>query len=146
MLLPSLFRGNYVDDLFDSVFDSPSFMRGFGSANNLMETDVKETDKGYEISMNLPGFKKEDVAGEVKDGYLIISAKTDSSNDTKDKDGRYIRRERYNGSCSRRFYVGENVTQEDIKARFADGVLHIDVPKVEAKPAVEEKRYIAIEG
>lgn len=146
MLLPSLFRGNYVDDLFDSVFDSPSLMRGFGSTNNLMETDVKETDKGYEISMNLPGFKKEDVSGEVKDGYLIISAKTDSSNDTKDKDGKYIRRERYSGSCSRRFYVGENVTQEDIKAKFADGVLHIDVPKVEAKPAVEEKRYIAIEG
>ena len=76
MLLPSIFGDNYVDELFDSVFDSP--FRSFNSTKNMMETDVKETDDGYEISMNLPGFKKEDVVGEVKDGYLIINAKTDS--------------------------------------------------------------------
>lgn len=144
MLLPSIFGENYVDELFDSVFDTP--FRSFNSAKNMMETDVKETEEGYEISMNLPGFKKEDVVGEVKDGYLIINAKTDSSNETKDSGKRYIRRERYSGSCSRRFYVGENVTEEDIKAKFADGVLQIDIPKKEAKPAVEEKRYIAING
>lgn len=144
MLLPSIFGENYVDELFDSVFETP--FRGFNSTRSMMETDVKETENGYEISMNLPGFKKEDVVGEVKDGYLIINAKTDSSNETKDAGKKFIRRERYSGSCSRRFYVGENVTEEDIKANFSDGVLQIDIPKKEAKPAVEEKRYIAING
>lgn len=143
MLLPSIFRDNYVDELFGSVFDEP--FRGFNSVKNMMQTDVKETENGYEISMDLPGFKKEDVVGEVKDGYLIINANTSSSDETKDS-GKYIRRERYSGSCSRRFYVGENVSEEDIKAKFTDGVLHIDIPKKEGKPAVEEKRYIAING
>ena len=109
-------------------------------------TDVKEKTGGYEISINLPGFKKEDVKAELKDGCLTINASTSSSNDTKDDDGKYIRRERYCGSCSRSFYVGEQVTDKDIKAKFEDGVLKIEIPKYEAKPAVEDKHYIAIEG
>lgn len=145
MLMPSLFG----ESLLDHFFDVPAVPRtvGFdGGAKGVMHTDIRENDDSYEIEMNLPGFKKEDVQGEVKDGYLTISATTNTSNDTKDDSGRYIRRERYSGSCSRSFYVGEQVTQDDIKARFEDGVLKIVVPKVEAKPAVEDKRYIAIEG
>jgi len=145
MLMPSLFGENLLDDFFET----PSFGRfaGFGSnSQGIMHTDVKENDDNYEIAMNLPGFKKEDVKGEVKDGYLTISASTNTSNDSKDDNGRYIRRERYSGSCSRSFYVGDDVTQDDIKAKFEDGVLKITVPKKEAKPAVEENHYIAIEG
>jgi len=145
MLLPSLFGEN----LLDNFFDVPAFsrMNNFGaSAQNIMRTDVKENEKDYEISMNLPGFKKEDVKGEIKNGYLTISASTSSSEDTKDDEGKYIRKERYSGSCSRSFYVGEQITQEDIRAKFEDGVLKITVPKPETKPAVEEGHYIAIEG
>lgn len=145
MLVPSLFGEHLLDDFFDM----PSFptVSGFGNnSKNIMHTDVKEKSDGYEISMNLPGFKKEDVKAELKDGYLTINASTSSSNDAKDDDGKYIRRERYSGSCSRSFYVGEQVTDKDIKARFEDGVLKIDIPKYEEKPAVEDKHYIAIEG
>lgn len=145
MLMPSLFG----ESLLDRFFDMPVMSRPeeFGNpAKNVMHTDVKENDDSYEIAMNLPGFKKEDVQGEVKDGYLTISATTNTSNDTKDDNGKYIRKERYSGSCSRSFYVGEQVTQDDIRAKFEDGVLRIVVPKKEAKPAVEEKHFIAIEG
>jgi len=130
MLTPSLFGESLLDDFFDAV-SSPNFPRfsGFGSGSqNIMHTDVKERDNGYEISMNLPGFKKEDVKAELKDGYLTVNATANTSNDTKDEGGKYIRRERYSGSCSRSFYVGSQVTQNDIKAKFEDGVLKIDVP------------------
>lgn len=145
MFMPSLFGEDLLDDFFDV---QPRF-RDFGKrqgSQNIMHTDVKETDSGYEIAMNLPGFKKEDVQAELKDGYLTVKATAKSSNDTKDENGKYIRRERFSGSCSRSFYVGEQVTQEDIKAKFEDGVLKIDVPKIEAKPIEEKKQYIAIEG
>lgn len=141
MLMPALFGENLLDDFFGV----PAFS-GFSTAQNAMHTDVKEDENGYEIMMNLPGFKKEDVKGELKDGYLTVSATTNSSNDRKDSDGRYIRRERYTGSCSRSFYVGDEVTQEDIKAKFDNGVLTLYVPKKEQKPVVEKKHYIAIEG
>lgn len=143
MLMPSLIRENLLDDFFETPF------RGYSCAanvNEIMKTDVKETDQGYEMTMNLPGIKKEDVKAELKDGYLTISASSDSQKDEKDKAGKYIRRERFNGSCSRSFYVGEAVTQEDIKARFEDGTLKLVIPKQEEKPAAEEKRYISIEG
>ena len=146
MLMPSIFGENLLDDFFE-VPDFPRFS-GFGNtANNIMHTDVKELDAGYEIEMNLPGFKKEDVQAELKDGYLTIHATTQSSDDKKDEStGKYIRKERYSGSCSRSFYVGEDVKQEDIKAKFENGVLIVSVPKKEAKPAVENKHIISIEG
>lgn len=147
MLMPSIFGENLLDSFFD--FDAPDFRRvskSYNSGNNIMHTDVKETESGYEIAMNLPGFKKEDVQAELKDGYLTVNASANTTNDEKGKDGKYIRRERFSGSCSRSFYVGEEITQEDIKAKFVDGVLKIDVPKKEARPAVEEKKYIMIEG
>ena len=96
--------------------------------------------------MNLPGYKKEDSKGEVKDGYLTVTATTSKNNDEKDKDGKYIRKERYSGSCSRSFYVGDAVTQDDVKAKFENGVLTLEVPKKEEAPKVEEKKYISIEG
>lgn len=114
---------------------------------DMMKTDVKESEAGYELDISLPGYKKEDVKAELKDGYLTISASTSQNKDEKDEStGRYIRRERYTGSCSRSFYIGEDVTQDEIRARFEDGVLKLSVPKKEAKPVVEEKKYIAIEG
>ena len=141
MLMPSLFGENLLDDFFDMPMRSYWTQR-----ENLMTTDIKEKDGNYEISMNLPGFKKEDIHAELKDGYLTISASTQRNNDEKDEEGRYIRKERYSGSCSRSFYVGDGIQETDIKAKFEDGVLKLDIPKVEAKPAVEEKHYISIEG
>ena len=140
MLLPSIFG----EDLFDDwMMDFP--FRGNGSAN-LMRTDVKETDNSYELDMDMPGFDKGDIKAELKNGYLTISASSNRNNDEKDKDGKYIRRERYTGSCSRSFYVGDDVKQEDIKAKFEKGILKVTVPKKEEKPAVEENKYISIEG
>ena len=99
-----------------------------------------------ELEIDLSGFKKEEVRAELKDGYLTVSAETNTKKDEKAEDGKYIRRERYSGSCSRRFYVGDGVKQEDIKAKFEDGTLKLFVPKEAAKPAVEQKKYISIEG
>lgn len=141
MLMPGIFGRNLFDDFFDYPFGSLTAASG-----DLMKTDVRETDHSYEIAMNLPGVKKEDVKAELKDGYLTISASTNTSSEEKDKDGRYIRRERYTGSCSRSFYVGRQVTEEDIKAKFENGTLIMQIPKMEEQPAVEKRRYIAIEG
>ena len=94
----------------------------------------------------MPGFDKGDIKAELKNGYLTISASSHKNNDEKDNDGRYTRRERYSGSCSRSFYVGGDVKQEDIKAKFENGILKVTVPKKEEKPAVEENKYISIEG
>ncbi len=111
-----------------------------------MQTDIADMGNGYEVTINLPGFKKEDVTGELKDGYLVVTATTNSSNDEKDNNGKYIRRERYSGTCSRSFYVGEDVKQEDIKAKFENGTLKLSIPKKEAIPEKKETKYIAIEG
>lgn len=137
MLMPSLFGTNGFDRALGTS------LRG---GRDMMSTDVKETENGYEVLMNLPGFAKEDVKGEIKDGYLTVTATTNTSNDEKDADGRYIRRERYSGSCSRSFYVGEDVTQDDIKAKFEDGTLKLTIPKKEPEQKEEQKRYIEIEG
>ena len=142
MLMPSIFGENLLDDFFDFPFD----MNMTSAGTDLMRTDVKETDGGYEVTMNLPGVKKEDVKAELKDGYLTISASSNNSHDEKDENGKYIRRERYSGSCSRSFYVGDQVTESDIKAKFENGALTMMIPKKEEKPAVEDKKYIAIEG
>lgn len=143
MLMPSIFGETLLDDFFD--FPRMSYTRGSNSSG-LMQTDITEADNGYEVTINLPGFKKDNVKGELKDGYLVVTATTNSSNDQKDNNGKYIRRERYSGTCSRSFYVGENVKQEDIKAKFEDGTLKLSIPKKEAIPQSEEAKYIAIEG
>ena len=147
MLMPSILSNDFMDDFFSvprvTGFGGSRFDRDF---SRMMTTDVKETDNGYQLDMNLPGFAKEDIKAELKDGYLTINAQSNSSNDEKDEDGNYIRRERYTGSCSRSFYVGDGVTQDDIHAAFKDGVLSLTVPKKEAIPEKEETKYIAIEG
>ena len=143
MLMPSIFGNDFMDDFF--VF--PQERKSAASTkNNLMQTDVKETETGYEVVIDLPGYSKENVNAELKDGYLIISATTTSNDEEKSEDGKYIRKERYSGSCQRSFYVGEDITEEDIKAEFKHGILKLFVPKKEVKPAVEEKKYISIEG
>lgn len=141
MLRPSIFGENLLENFFDYPFGGYEY-----NSIGLMNTDVKDTDQGYEVIINLPGVKKEDVKAELKDGYLMVKAVSSSSKDEKDESGRYIRRERYSGSCSRNFYVGDAVTQEEIKAKFEDGTLKIMIPKKENKPAVEENKYIFIEG
>ncbi len=150
MMMPSLFgRDMFGRDMFDDFFGYPLETRRPHHEvmkTDMMKTDIKDTDQGYEITMNIPGVKKENVQAELKDGYLTISATTNSSDEEKDDEGRYIRRERHYGSCSRSFYVGEEVTQDEIKAKFEDGTLKLLVPKKEEKPAVEEKKYITIEG
>ena len=110
-----------------------------------MKTDVKETDACYEVVIDLPGFKKDEISAKLDDGYLTISASKGLDKDEKNKEGKYIRKERYAGAMSRSFYVGGAVTEEDIKAKYEDGILRLSIPKKETK-AVENKKYIAIEG
>ena len=140
MMLPSIFGENLLDNWFDDGWNSWDY-----SNTSLMNTDIKENDNDYELTMNLPGVKKEDVTAELKDGYLTIHATSNQNKDEKDEDGKYIRRERYSGSCNRSFYVGDAITEEDIKANFENGTLKMTIPKKEAK-AVPEKKFNSIEG
>ena len=144
MVMPSIFGRDMFDDFFGYPFEAVRPHEVVKA--NMMQTDIKELEHGYEITMNIPGVKKEDVKAELKDGYLTIQATANTSNDEKDSNGRYIRRERHFGTCSRSFYVGEEVKQEEIKAKFEDGTLKLFVPKQEEKPAVENSKYITIEG
>ena len=146
MLMPSIFGENlFNDDWMDFGFPEVDKALYGKHANNVMKTDVKETDTGYEVDIDLQGFKKDEINAQLDNGYLTISAAKGLDKDEKDKKGKYIRKERYAGAMSRSFYVGEGVTQEDIKAKYEDGILRLSVPKKEAK-AVENKKYIAIEG
>ena len=147
MLVPSIFG----EDLFDNFFEDfarpvRTTVRYTAPSATVMRTDVKETDTGYELDIDLPGYKKENVQVALKDGCLTVTAKTEENKDQKDENGKYIRRERYCGSCSRAFYVGEEIEQNDIKAKFENGILKLSVPKKDAKPKVEENKYITIEG
>ena len=148
MLMPSIFGENlFNDDWMDFGFPEVDKALYGKHANNVMKTDVKETDTGYEVDIDLPGFKKDEVHAALENGYLTISAEKGLDKDEKEKEtGRYIRRERYAGACSRSFYVEKEVHQDDIKAEFKHGILTLFVPKKEAKPAVEQKHSISIEG
>ena len=147
-MLPSIFGENLFDDFFSDPFGmmvpqgrDPLYGK---HGKNLMKTDVKEKDGNYEVAIDLPGFKKDEIKLELENGYLTISAAKGLDKDETDKKtGKYIRRERYAGNLSRSFYVGENVKQEDFKASFKNGILRITVPK-EEKKAKEEKNYITI--
>ena len=145
MLMTSILGENLFDEFFED-FARPVKRPVKYEAPSIMCTDVKESNTGYELHIDLPGYKKEDVKAELKDGNLTITATSNVENDKKDESGRFIRRERFYGNCSRSFYVGEQVEQSDIKAKFEDGILKIFVPKKEVKPVVEEKKYITIEG
>lgn len=149
-MFPSLMHDSLFGDLFDDPFftglrrvsDTP----GTVVSGSMMNTDVRETDKGYAVDIDMPGFKKEDIAVELKNGYLTVSAHRDTHHDEKNDNGCWLRRERYVGSCSRSFYVGENVKDTDIHASYKDGTLCLELPKPEARQQVEQKHTIAIEG
>ena len=143
-----LARRNFFNDFMSDPFDFGFFgTEPAPKANaSLMKTDVKETEHGYEVAIDLPGFKKDEVKAELKDGYLTISAARGLDKDEQDKNGTYIRRERYAGNMSRSFYVGEDITETDIHAKFENGILMLDIPKKEEKKPVDEKRYVTIEG
>ena len=146
-MLPSIFGENLFDDMFNEAFGMmPSIDHTlYGKhAKNLMKTDVRETEDGYVVDIDLPGFKKDEVTLELKDGYLTVSAAKGLDKDEQDKKGRYIRQERYAGAMSRSFYVGENVEPNDLHAKFEDGILQVTVPK-ETPKAVPTSNYIAIE-
>ena len=147
MLMPSIFGENlFDDDWMDFLFDRDFWGRTNNkTTKNLMKTDIREHDAGYELDIDLPGFKKDEIKAELENGYLTISATKGVNNDEQDKKGKYIRRERYAGTMQRSFYVGDDVTQEDIKAKFENGILRLSIPKKDAK-AVETKKTIAIEG
>lgn len=137
-MLPSIFGENLFDEMFDEAFDMvPVFSRRnplYGKhGKNLMKTDVRETKDSYELDIDLPGFKKDEVKVDLKDGYLTISAAKGLDKDEQDKKGRYIRRERYAGQCSRSFYVGDGVEAKDVHARFEDGILRLSMPKAAPK-------------
>ena len=154
MLMPSIFGEDMFDDFmrdfpfFDEKAGNKIEKKLYGRhAKNMMKTDIKEQEDGYELEMDLPGFTKDEITAELKDGYLTISASKGLDKDEQEKEtGKYIRRERYAGACQRSFYVGEDVTEQDIKAEFKHGMLKLFVPKKEAKPAVETKKYVTIEG
>lgn len=146
MLRPSIYnRNGMLDDFFDDFFETP-FFRSTGVQNvAAMKTDIRESDNGYEVIMDLPGFRKEDVKAELKDGYLTVLASHTEEKNEEDDGKTYLRRERYSGHYKRSFYVGNAVTEEDIHAKFADGVLTMDIAKKVKEPELPDKKYIAIE-
>ena len=150
MLMPSIFGENlFDDDWMDFPFERNFWGRKnplYGkNAKNLMKTDIREHEEGYELDIDLPGFKKDEITIDLDNGYLTISAAKGLDKDEQDKKGKYIRKERYAGAVQRSFYVGDAVTEEDVKAKFEDGILKLSIPKKDAK-AVETKKTIAIEG
>ena len=152
----AMFPALMNDTMFSDLFDDP-FFEGWRNMDRaaacdpnmsagMMSTDVRETDKGYMVDIDMPGFEKDDISLDLQNGYLTVSAHRNSSHEDKDDNGRWLRRERYAGSCSRSFYVGEDVKDSDIHASYKDGTLCLETPKHEAQQQVETKHQIAIEG
>ena len=148
-MMPSIFGENLFDEFFDDDFPmipmrsirNPLYGK---NAKNLMKTDVRETDDTYELDVDLPGFKKDEVQLDLKDGYLTISAAKGLDKDQEDKKGKYIRQERYAGACSRSFYVGQGIEPRDVSAKFEDGILRVSLPK-QVKKELPRNSTIAIE-
>lgn len=146
MFMPSLFTDTFFDDFMSFPFEKSQPRKV--QDNLMMRTDIKETENGYQLEMELPGFTKEDLNAKLDDGYLTVTATRSSSTDTNDSEknkDRYLRRERFYGTYARRFFVGKYVTQADMKARFENGILTLTFPKEDTRK-VEEAKYIAIEG
>ncbi len=151
MLLPGIFGENLFDDddwmfPFDSDFFGKKNPLYGKRAKNLMKTDVRELDGSYEVDMDLPGFQKDEIKVSLENGNLTVSAAKGMEKDEQDQSGKYIRQERYSGAMSRSFYIGDEITQDEIRAKYENGILKLTIPKKDAKPAVEEKKHIAIEG
>ncbi len=145
MLTPSIFSNRFFDSFFEDAFQPFSGFSASANTHSLMNVDVKEYDDKYLMDLELPGYQKEDVHAQLKDGYLIIQAQRSVNQDQTDDNGHYIRRERFSGSCQRSFYVGKQVTEEDISASFKDGVLTLQVPKIQALPEQNQVKYISIQ-
>ena len=150
MFYPKLFNDDFFDDFmgfgFPELRHADADRRPFAKhGNGLMKTDVRDKDGNYELDIELPGYKKDEITIELNNGYLTVSAAKGLDKDENDKKGKLIRQERYAGAMQRSFYVGENLTEEDIKAGFKHGVLSLQIPKKEA-PQVPEKKTIMIEG
>lgn len=146
MLVPAR-RNDFFTDFLSDPFDMGFFggrPQGQKAVPATMKTDIKETDKAFEIDVDLPGFKKEDVHAELQDGYLTVSATTSQESEDKDKKGTYLRKERFTGSCSRSFYVGDDISEDDISAKFENGILSVTVPKKELPAPEENKKLISI--
>ena len=152
MLMPSIFGENLFDDFFGdfpfyyddrAMKDAEKKLYGH-KANHVMKTDIKEKKDKYVIDMDLPGYEKEDIKIEIQDGYLTVHAKANKA-ETDKEEGKYVRKERYYGECSRSFYVGEDVTEEDIKAKFKNGTLTLEVNKKDEPKQLPDKKYIDIE-
>ncbi|MGM9606097.1 MAG: Hsp20/alpha crystallin family protein [Oscillospiraceae bacterium] len=139
MLSPYFVARNMFDELVDSAFSGHN-------TTGLMKTDIKETESSYELAIDLPGVRKEDLSAELKDNYLCISATVGQANEENRENSRYLRRERFVGTVRRSFYVGERIQRENIRARFEDGTLYLSIPKEIPQPQVEQKNLIAIEG
>ncbi len=148
MLMPTVWGRNLFDDFFaypwENDFEETERKLYGKHAGNLMKTDIREKDGNYEVCIDIPGFNKEDLELHLENGYVVVKAEKKLDNDKKDKDGKILRKERYSGSMERSFYVGEQITEEDIKAKYENGVLTLDIPKKEAE--VPERKTIAIEG
>ena len=136
MMIPR--RNNF--DLWEELFKDPFF----DETSKVMRTDIKESKHNYNIMIDLPGYDKEDIKVDVENGYLNVTASTSSKNDEKE-DGKFVRRERYFGECSRSFYVGDEIQSEDVKASFKNGTLTLEIPKKEERKEIPEKKYIDIE-
>ena len=145
MLVPSIFAKDLFDNFFNDTYKPANSFVHSADSRNLMNTDIKEYEDKYELGIELPGYAKEDVTASLKEGYLTIEAERHADNEIKEQNGKYIRKECFTGKCQRSFYVGEQVTQNDIHAAFNNGILTIIVPKIKEQPKVEENHFIAIE-
>lgn len=145
MLVPSIFANDLFDNFFNDAYKPTENFVHSANSRNLMNTDIKEYEDKYELGIELPGYAKEDVTASLKEGYLTIEAERHADNEIKDNNGKYIRKECFTGKCQRSFYVGEQVTQNDIHAAFNNGILTVTVPKIKEQPKVEENHFIAIE-
>ncbi|MGN1083760.1 MAG: Hsp20/alpha crystallin family protein [Lachnospiraceae bacterium] len=146
MLMPSIFGENLFDEWMDFSFPEIDKALYGKHAKNMMKTDVKETEQDYEVFVDLPGFKKDEVSVQLENGYLTIQAAKGLDKEEKDKHGKYLRRERYAGGMSRSFYVGDAIKKEDIHAKYENGILKLSLPKEEPKVIESNNNYIAIEG
>lgn len=144
MMLPDIFSDHFFDDFMNDPWEEKYFRAPVARAT-AMRTDVQDTGDAYRLEIELPGYKKEDIQADLNNGYLTIRASKSENGDEKDKKGSFIRQERYQGSCSRSFFVGRDLTQEDIRAKFENGILTLTIPK-EAPKKVEENKFISIEG
>ena len=153
MMMPRIFGENLFDD-FMNDFAFPDFTDNaniekalYGKhAKNLMKTDVKDTENGYEVDIDLPGFKKDEITMKLENGTLTVSAAKGLDKDEEQKDKKYVRRERYAGAMSRSFYVGKDITEKDIHGKYENGILMLDIPKKAPEKKVEEKKFVTIEG